>query len=74
MQFADKLSTPQVGVIHQPVQIAYGTAITRNIDNTDHKGMETNLFQLFALVSKMRFFWVQANQNHLLLIPSKVPH
>ena len=74
MQFADKLSTPLVGVIHQPVQIAYGTAITWNIDNTDHKGMETNLFQLFAPVSKMRFFWVQANQNHHLLTLSKVLH
>lgn len=41
MQFADKLSSPLVGVIHQPVQIAYGTAITRTIDNTDHRESRT---------------------------------
>jgi hypothetical protein len=37
MQFADKLSFLLVGVIHQPVQSAYGTVITQAIKNTDQE-------------------------------------
>ncbi len=36
--------------------------------------LKINHSDFFAQALKMHFFWVQAFQNHLLLVPSKEPH